>query len=222
MNRTDVIVRRRWPSVRIALANIPYPENREDSVDRVVAAIGDASAGRRDGPVFPRMLRSRIPDGVAQRRAAGCGVSRARVGDDWRGGRPLTASPSILGTERVTDRGVLITALVINADGTHRGVPGQGSDRSVGGRPLRDRRRPPGIPGRPDDVRHRDLPRRLALSGDGALGRRSAARRSCSIRTSTKPSPAAIDRRPLRIRRTHFTRRPRSAAPPRTPVSSRR
>ncbi len=39
--------------VRIALANLPYPANRDDSVDRVVTAIGDASAAGAMVVCFP-------------------------------------------------------------------------------------------------------------------------------------------------------------------------
>ena len=39
--------------VRIALANIPYPENRDDAVARVVGAIGDASAAGAMVVCFP-------------------------------------------------------------------------------------------------------------------------------------------------------------------------
>jgi len=40
-------------TVRIALANIPYPENRDDSIDRVVAAIADASTAGAAIVCFP-------------------------------------------------------------------------------------------------------------------------------------------------------------------------
>jgi predicted amidohydrolase len=107
-------------TVRIALANIPYPENRDDSVARVVAAIGDASAAGAAMVCFPecyvpgyRGLGHDVepPDAAFLERAwstiAGvAGRSRIAV---------------VLGTERVTDRGVLISALVINADGSIAG-----------------------------------------------------------------------------------------------------
>ena len=132
-------------------------------------------------------------------RAAGCGVSRARVGRDREGGRPRASIAVILGTERVIDRGVLLTALVINADGTIAGFQDKGQlDPSEEG-PYVMRRRPSRVPGRTDDVRRLDLPRGLAVPGDRSLARQARRAGRVSTRTFTKPSRAAIGRRPSRI-----------------------
>ena len=107
-------------TVRIALANIPYPENRDASVDRVVAAIGDASAAGAAIVCFPecyvpgyRRASRPIeqPDAAFLERAwatIATAAARSRIG-------------VVLGTERVIDRGVLISALVIDADGAIAG-----------------------------------------------------------------------------------------------------
>ena len=72
----------------------------------------------------------------------------------------------------------------------HRRFPGQGAARSLRGGNLFARFGAARFPDRPAHLWRRHLPRGLALSGDGPLGRAAAARRSCSTRTSTKPSPA--------------------------------
>jgi len=104
-------------TVRIALANIPYPENRDDSVGRVVAAIADASAAGATIACFPECYvpgyrtasrPSERPDAAFLERAWATianAAGRSRIG-------------VVLGTERIIDRGVLITALVIKDDGT--------------------------------------------------------------------------------------------------------
>jgi predicted amidohydrolase len=107
-------------TVRIALANLRYPESRAASVDTAVAAIGDASSAGADIVCFPECYvpgyrtasrQAEPPDAAFLERAwaaiaAAAGRSRIAV---------------VLGTERVIDRGVLISALVINADGTIAG-----------------------------------------------------------------------------------------------------
>ena len=112
-------------AVRIALANIPYPDNRDDSVRRVVSSIQDAAAADADVICFPecyvpgyRMAsrKSEPPDAAFLDRAwttIAEAAKRSRV-------------TVILGTERVTDSGVLITALVINPDGSIQGFQDKG------------------------------------------------------------------------------------------------
>ena len=107
-------------TVRIALANLPYPEHRDDSVDRTIAAIGDASAAGAAIVCFPecyvpgyRTATRPIekPDAAFLERAwtaIAKAAGRSRIG-------------VVLGTERVIDRGVLISALVISDDGTIAG-----------------------------------------------------------------------------------------------------
>lgn len=107
-------------TVRIALANLPYPRSPEGSVRDACAAV--AEAGRREALVvaFPeafvpgyRASNRRIPppdahfleqawDAVAD------AARQARVG-------------VVLGTERVADGGARLTALVLNPDGTRAG-----------------------------------------------------------------------------------------------------
>jgi predicted amidohydrolase len=107
-------------TVRIALANIPYPDNRDDSVDKVVAAIGEASAAGAAIVCFPecyvpgyrtaeRSLEqpdARFLEHAWSTIAQAAGRSRIAV---------------VLGTERVTANGLVIAALVINRDGTIAG-----------------------------------------------------------------------------------------------------
>jgi predicted amidohydrolase len=111
--------------VRIALANLPYPDNRDDSIDRTIAALGEAAAAGAAIVCFPECYvpgyraatrTVQPPDAAFLERAwaaiaAAAGRSRITV---------------ILGTERVTEQGVLLTALVINADGTLAGFQDKG------------------------------------------------------------------------------------------------
>ena len=210
-----------WPQVRIALANLPYPDNRDDSIDKVVAAIREAASAGAAIVCFPECYvpgyrtatrQAEPPDAAFLDRAwAAIAAAAGRAG-----------IAVILGTERVTDRGVLITALVINADGTIAGFQDKGQlDPSEEG-PYRVRRRPSRLHGRTDDVRHLDLPRGLALSGDRALAReawRAGRVPPAFSRSRAGQLPAGHVRG---SQRTRFTKRPRSAAPPRTPASLRR
>lgn len=107
-------------SVRIALANLRYPDNRDDSVDRVVAAVGDASAAGAMVVCFPECY---VPGYRSQGRSAEK-PDPAFLERAWSTVAAAAARSRIavvLGTERVVDRGVLITALVIDADGTIAG-----------------------------------------------------------------------------------------------------
>jgi predicted amidohydrolase len=111
--------------VRIALANLPYPDSRHDSVTKVVAAIADAAAAGAAIVCFAECYvpgyrtaarPSEPPDAVFLEQAwatIAAAAGRARIA-------------VILGTERVTDRGVLLTALVINADGSVAGFQDKG------------------------------------------------------------------------------------------------
>jgi predicted amidohydrolase len=107
-------------TVRIALANLPYPDGRDDSIDRVVTAIGQAAAAGAAIVCFPECYvpgyrtasRSLEPPDAAFLDRAWSTIAKAA-------GRSRIAV--VLGTERVADRGVLISALVINADGTIAG-----------------------------------------------------------------------------------------------------
>ena len=107
-------------AVRIALANLPYPESREDSVTRVVAAIEEAAAAGAGIVCFPECY---VPGYRMASRAAeppdGAFLERAWATIARAAGRSRIAV--ILGTERVIGRGVVISALVINADGSIQG-----------------------------------------------------------------------------------------------------
>ena len=111
--------------VHIALANLPYPENRDDSIDKVLAAIHDAAYAGAAIVCFPecyvpgyRTATRKVPPPDA------AFLDRAWATIAAAAGRAGIAV--ILGTERVTDRGVLLTALVINADGTIAGFQDKG------------------------------------------------------------------------------------------------
>jgi predicted amidohydrolase len=107
-------------SVRIALANLPYPETRDASVANAVAAIGEASSGGAAIVAFPECY---VPGYRTATRSLdqpdAAFLDRAWSTIATAAGRSRIAV--VLGTERVIDRGVLISALVINADGTIAG-----------------------------------------------------------------------------------------------------
>jgi predicted amidohydrolase len=131
-------------TVRIALANVRIPATREESVDLATAAVADA--GRQGASVicFPECFipgyrwpgtTPAAPDPAFLERALATVAEAAR-----------TASVTvILGTERVTEQGLQITACVIGPDGTVQGwqdkvqldpaeegiYPARGSERKV-------------------------------------------------------------------------------------------
>jgi predicted amidohydrolase len=107
-------------SVRIALANVPFPASPEESVSSATEAIVQASTQRADIICFPecfvpgyRGLGKQVPPpdplflecawSTIASAAANAGLA------------------VILGTERVVNSALLITALVINRDGTIAG-----------------------------------------------------------------------------------------------------
>jgi predicted amidohydrolase len=111
--------------VRIALANLPYPDSRDDSVRRVVTALDEAASAGASVVCFPECYvpgyrtvsrKTEPPDAAFLDRAwaaiAGA-AGRARIA-------------VVLGTERVIDRGALISALVIDADGRMAGFQDKG------------------------------------------------------------------------------------------------
>ena len=107
-------------TVRIALANLRYPESRDASVDSAVVAIGDAASAGASIVCFPECY---VPGYRTASRPAeppdAAFLERAWAAIAAAAGRSRIAV--VLGTERVIDRGVLISALVINADGTIAG-----------------------------------------------------------------------------------------------------
>lgn len=107
-------------TVRIALANLRSPATPAESVALATSAIGDA--GRLGAAVvcFPEGfvpgyrwpgVEAPAPDQAFLDRAWAAIAGAARSAQ----------IAVVLGTERVTDRGLLITALVIDADGTIAG-----------------------------------------------------------------------------------------------------
>ena len=106
--------------VRIALANLEYPSSPEDSVARVVQAIADASASGASIVCFPECY-------VPGYRTANRNVPKpdaAFLDRAWQTIADAARQSNIavvLGTERIVDAGVLMTALVINADGSIAG-----------------------------------------------------------------------------------------------------
>jgi len=106
--------------VRIALANLRYPHTPEDSVARVERAIAQAAAERAALVCFPECY-------VPGYRGLGHGPPAADPGfleHAWTVAGAAAAKAGvavILGTERVVDRGVLATTLVIDRDGRRLG-----------------------------------------------------------------------------------------------------
>jgi len=105
---------------RIALANLPIPSNPEESVALAVQAIAQAAVERAGIICFPecyvpgyRYFGKVVPppDAVFLERAWSTIAAAAAQGN----------VAVVLGTERLVDDGLRITALVINADGTRAG-----------------------------------------------------------------------------------------------------
>ena len=101
---------------RIALANIPFPASPEESVSLATHAIAQASTKHAEIICFPecfvpgyRCLGKKVPapDPLFLERAWSAVASAAAQAD----------IAVILGTERVVNGALLITALVINRDG---------------------------------------------------------------------------------------------------------
>jgi predicted amidohydrolase len=105
---------------RIALANIAYPAAPETAVTMVEDAIAQASLARADVICFPecvipgyRGMGKQVPppDPAFLERAWSAAAAAAGKAD----------VAVVLGTERIVDGGLRITALVINRDGTVAG-----------------------------------------------------------------------------------------------------
>ena len=108
------------PAFRLALANIPLAATAGESVVLAERAIGDASAAGADLVCFPE---SYVPGYRAPRRPLpppdADFLERA-----WSSIAAAAAKGNvavILGTERLVDAGLLITALVIDKDGSRAG-----------------------------------------------------------------------------------------------------
>ncbi len=112
-------------TVRIALANLRVPTTREESVRLACAAV--AEAGQQGALVvcFPECYVPgyRWPNTVA---AAPDAVFLARGLAEVADAAQAAGVTVILGTERITERGLQITACVINADGSIAGWQDKG------------------------------------------------------------------------------------------------
>jgi predicted amidohydrolase len=107
-------------TLRIALANLRYPESPEAAIARAVAAVHEAAARGAALVVFPecyvpgyRWPTREVPPPDA-----------AYLERAWNAVADAAAQASImvvLGTERITDAGVMLTALVINERGERVG-----------------------------------------------------------------------------------------------------
>jgi len=105
---------------RIALANIPFPATPEESITLAEEAIAEAGAQRAGIVCFPecfvpgyRLLGKAVPPPDPRFlehawAAVAAAAAKAKIA-------------VVLGTERVTERGLLITALVITAEGEMAG-----------------------------------------------------------------------------------------------------
>src|SRR5687767_879290 len=112
-------------TVRIALANIRVPKSPDESVSLATSAVADAGREGAQIVCFPECFipgyrwpgkTAPAPDAAFLERAW------AAVADAARAAR-ITV---ILGTERLTDRGLQITACVFNPDGTVAGWQDKG------------------------------------------------------------------------------------------------
>jgi predicted amidohydrolase len=110
----------RVPTTRIALANLPYATSPDDSVVRAERAIEQAGTERAALVCFPEAY-------VPGYRGLGHMPPAPDAGFLERAWTQLAAAAGragvavILGTERVVDRGTLISALVIDRDGRRLG-----------------------------------------------------------------------------------------------------
>ncbi len=105
---------------RIALANLPFPANRDDSVARAESAIADAGRAGADLICFPECY-------VPGYRTAARSLAHpdadflSRAWSSIASAAGLANIAVVLGTERVVDRGLVISALVVNHDGSTAG-----------------------------------------------------------------------------------------------------
>jgi predicted amidohydrolase len=106
-------------TVRIALANLPYPRNAEESVSLALRAIADAAAGGAEVVCFPecfvpgyRVGKPAPPPELAFLERAWASVASAA-------GRARVTV--VLGTERAVDGARRLTALVVDRDGAVAG-----------------------------------------------------------------------------------------------------
>jgi predicted amidohydrolase len=105
---------------RIALANIPFPSTPDESVKLAEQAIAQASIERAGIICFPECF---VPGyrGLGKQVAPPDPAFLERAWSTIRAAAAKANVAVVLGTERVADCALLITALVINPDGTVAG-----------------------------------------------------------------------------------------------------
>jgi predicted amidohydrolase len=105
---------------RIALANIPFPSTPAESIALAEEAIAQASIERADLICFPECF---VPGyrGMGRMAPASDPALLERAWSVIASAAAKTEVAVVLGTERVVDGALLITALVINRDGTIAG-----------------------------------------------------------------------------------------------------
>jgi predicted amidohydrolase len=107
-------------TLRIALANFPFPATPDEAISLAERAITQASAARADIVAFPECF-------VPGYRAAGKRVAPPDAAFLERAWSAVGAAASegnvavVLGTERLVGGALLISALVVNRDGTPAG-----------------------------------------------------------------------------------------------------
>src|SRR4051812_9947128 len=105
---------------RIALANLPYPASPEESVSSAREAIAEASLAGAELICFPECF---VP-GYRGMGKTPPPPDSAFLECAWRAITAAAGSANcgvVLGTERIVDGALLITALVIDRDGTIAG-----------------------------------------------------------------------------------------------------
>lgn len=111
--------------VRIALANLPVPATREASLQSATSAVAEAGEKNVQLICFPECFiagyrwpgtTALAPDPEFLERAWAEIAQSARA----------VGVSVVLGTERMTDQGLQITALVINSDGSIAGWQDKG------------------------------------------------------------------------------------------------
>jgi predicted amidohydrolase len=106
--------------VRIALANLLFPATPDDAVASAQRAVADAAAAGAELVCFPegfvpgyRLAQRPVPAPSAE--------FLERAWSDIADAAAAASVAVVLGTERITREGLLLTALVINRDGTRAG-----------------------------------------------------------------------------------------------------
>lgn len=105
---------------RIALANIRFPETAAESVALAEQAIAEAAAARAGLVCFPECF---VPGyrGLGKAMPAPDAAFLERAWSAIAAAAARASVAVVLGTERVVERGLLATALVINKDGSIAG-----------------------------------------------------------------------------------------------------